>query len=78
MLDLFTKVMYVGFFYGIYMFSFFRAFILSIVFAIAPRVSFVSSMFWAYVYLVFLYNLCFLYISFIILSSLTHVFLGAA
>jgi len=70
--------MYVGFFYGIYMFSFFRAFILSIVFAIAPRVSFVSSMFWAYVYLVFLYNLCFLYISFIILSSLTHVFLGAA
>lgn len=59
-LDLFTKVMYVGFLYRIYMFSFFRAFHLSIVFAIAPRVSFVSSMFWAYVYLVFLYNLCFL------------------
>ena len=58
-LDLFTKVMYVGFLYGICMFSFFRAFGLSIIFAIAPRVCFVSSLFWAYVYLVFLYNLCF-------------------
>lgn len=57
--------------------DFFRAYSLSIMFAIAPRVCFVSSLFWAYVYLVFLYNLCFLSISFIIHSPLTHVFLGA-
>jgi len=57
-LDLFTKVKYVGFLYGIYMFSFVRAFSLSIMFAIAPRVCFVSSLFWAHVYLMFLYNLC--------------------
>lgn len=42
-LDLFTKVKHVGFLYGVYMFSFFRAFSVSIMFAIAPRVCFVSS-----------------------------------
>jgi len=40
-LDLFTKFMYVGFLYLIYMLSFFRAFSPSLVFAVAPRVSFV-------------------------------------
>jgi hypothetical protein len=46
-MDLFTNFMYAGFLYGIYTFSFVRAFSLSVVFAIAPSICFVSSMFWA-------------------------------
>jgi hypothetical protein len=61
-LDLFTKVKYVGFLYGIYTFSFFRAFSVSIMFAITPRVCFVSSLFWVHVYLVFVYNTIYVFL----------------
>lgn len=62
--DLFTKVKYAAYFYGIYMFSFVRAFSLSMQFATAPRVSLSQACFGRYVCLVF-------YIIYVFIKSLS-------